>query len=112
MLAAFIVVDGVRRIVDQSARAHHGWALAALVALLIYGIALYFTVASVKGRERLHLRGERADVLLLVIALSPVLFSVAAVFLGAETWSLWMAFGLVCVLVGVWCYQHRRARRA
>jgi hypothetical protein len=112
VLAAFIVVDGVRRIVDQHARAQHAWALAALVAFLVYAIGLYVVVASVRGRKRLGFVGERAGTgpaLLLAIAVMPVLFAAAAVFLGAATWSLWMAFGLSCVLVGFWCYQQRHA---
>jgi len=34
-----------------------------------------------------------------------------AVFLGAAAWSLWMAFDIFCVLVGLWYYQQAHANR-
>jgi hypothetical protein len=52
VLAAFIIVDSVRGIVNRQAR-HHDWALAAFIAIMIYGITLYFIVASARGRQRL-----------------------------------------------------------
>jgi hypothetical protein len=78
---------------------------------MIYGIALYFIIASMKGRRRLGFHGERANnvpLVLLAIAWSQVLLSLGAVFLGAEAWSLWMAFGIFCILIGSWYYQQRR----
>ena len=76
VLAAFIVVDGMRRIVDQQARAYHGWAVAVLLALLAYAIAMYILLSSARGRQRLNFDGARAGsapVILLAIAWSPVL---------------------------------------
>src|SRR6266568_2788448 len=55
VLAAFIVVDGMRRIVDQQARPYHGWAAAVLLALLAYAIAMYILLSSARGRQRLNL---------------------------------------------------------
>jgi hypothetical protein len=103
ILAALIVVGSVSSTVDKHA-GHHVWALAALIGFMVYGVVLYFVVASMKGRQRLGFHGERAyaaPVVLLVIAWSQVLISLGAVFLGAETWSLWMAFGVFCVLIEV-----------
>jgi uncharacterized membrane protein len=51
VLAAFIIVDSVRGIVDRQAR-HHDWAFAAFIAIMIHGITLYFIVASARGRQR------------------------------------------------------------
>ncbi len=111
ILAALIAVGSVGSTVDNHAR-HHIWALAALIGFMIYGIALYLIVASMKGRQRLGFHGQRAQaapLVLVVIAWSQVLVSLAAVFLGAETWSLWMAFGVFCALIGLWYYQQKRA---
>ncbi len=105
VLAAFIVVDGTRRIVDQQARAYHGWAVAVLLALVAYAIAVFILVSSARGRQRLHFDGARAGsvpVILLAIAWSPVLLSAALVYFGAPTWCLWLAFVVFCVLVGAW----------
>jgi hypothetical protein len=110
VLAAFIVVDGVRRTVDPHMR-HNAWALAAFIAIMIYGIALYFVAASARGRQRLGFRGERVSavpVVLLAIAWAQILVSVGAVLLGAATWCLWIGFGIFCVLIGLWYYQQRR----
>jgi hypothetical protein len=115
VLAAFVAVDGTRRIVDQHARAHHGWAVAVLLALLAYTIAMYVLLSSARGRQRLNFDGARAGsvpVLLLAIAWSSVLLSVALVYFGASTWCLWLTFGVFCVLVGAWYHQVRRARTA
>jgi hypothetical protein len=115
VLAGFIVVDGMRRIVDQQARAYHGWAVAVLLALLAYAIAMYILLSSARGRQRLNFDGARAGsvpVMLLAIAWSPVLLSAALVYLGASTWCLWLAFGVFCVLVGAWYNQLRRVRSA
>ena len=115
VLAAFIVVDGMRRIVDQQARAYHGWAVAVLLALLAYAIAMYILLSSAWGRQRLNFDGARAGsvpVILLAIAWSPVLLSAALVYFGASTWCLWLAFGVFCVLIGAWYNQLRRARSA
>src|SRR6266581_4693511 len=57
VLAAFIVVDGMRRIVDQQARPYHGWAVAVLLALLAYAIAMYILLSSARGRQRLNFDG-------------------------------------------------------
>jgi len=98
-------------IVDKHAR-HHVWALAALIAFMAYGIALYLIVASGKGRKRLGFHGERAyaaPLVLLAIACSQILLAFGAVLLGAETWSMWMAFGVFCALIGLWYYQQKRA---
>jgi hypothetical protein len=112
VLAAFIVVDGTIRIVDQHARAYHGWAVAVLLALLAYAIAMYILLSSARGRQRLNFDGARAGsvpVILLAIAWSPVLLSAALVYFGASTWCLWLVFGVFCVLVGAWCNQLRSA---
>ena len=112
ILAGLVAVGGASSAVDKHAR-HHVWALAALMGFLVYGIALYLAVASTTGRQRLGFRGERAQafapLVLLAIAFSEVLISGAAVLLGAETWCLWMGFGVFCVLTGLWCYQQQRA---
>ena len=111
ILAALIAVGSASSTVDKHAR-HHVWALAALIGFMAYGIVLYLIVASTKGRQRLGFHGERAyaaPLVLLVIALSQVPISFGAVLLGAETWSLWMAFGIFCVLIGLWYYQQQRA---
>ncbi len=113
MLAAFIVVDVMRRIVDQQARAYHGWAVAVLLAFLAYAVAMYILLSSNRGRQRLKFDGARAGsvpVILLAIAWSPVLLSAALVYFGASTWCLWLAFGVFCVLVAAWYKQLRRAR--
>jgi hypothetical protein len=115
LLAAFIVVDGTRHIVNQHARAHHGWAVAVLLAVLAYAVAMYILLSSARGRQRLNFDGDRAGsvpVILLAIAWSPVLLSAALVYFGASTWCLWLAFGVFCVLVGAWYNQLRRARTA
>jgi hypothetical protein len=88
------------------------WALAALIGFMVYGIVLYLIVASTKGRQRFGFHGERAyaaPLVLLAIALSQVPVSFVAVLLGAEAWSLWMAFGVFCVLIGLWYNQQHRA---
>jgi hypothetical protein len=111
IVAALIAVGSVSSTVDKHAR-HHVWALVALICFMAYGIALYFIVASMKGRQRLGFHGERAyaaPLVLLVIAWSQVLISLGAVFLGAETWSLWMAFSVFCALIGLWYYRQQRA---
>lgn len=111
ILAALIAAGSASSTVDKHAR-HHVWALAALIFFMVYAIALYIIVASRKGRRRLGIHGERAyaaPLVLLGIACSQFLVSFGAVFLGAETWSLWMAFGVFCVLIGIWYYQQRRA---
>jgi hypothetical protein len=113
VLAGFIVVDGTRRIVDQQARTYHGWAVAVLLVLLAYAIAMFILLSSARGRQRLNFHGARAGsvpVILLAIAWSPVLLSAALVYFGASTWCLWVTFGVFCVLVGVWYNQLRRAR--
>jgi hypothetical protein len=49
VLAAFIVIDGTRHIVDQHARAHHGWAVAVLPAPLAHTIAKYILLSSARA---------------------------------------------------------------
>jgi hypothetical protein len=113
VLAAFIVVDSTRRIVDQQARTYHGWAVAVLLVLLAYAIAMFILLSSAKGRRRLNFDDARAGsvrVILLAIAWTPVLLSAALVYFGASTWCLWLTFGVFCVLVGAWYNQLRRAR--
>jgi hypothetical protein len=115
VLAAFIVVDSTRRIVDQQARTYHGWAVAVLLTLLAYAIAMFILLSSARGRQRLNFDGARAGsvpVILLAIAWSPVPLSAALVYFGASTWCLWLTFGVFCVLVGAWYNQLRRARSA
>jgi len=115
VLAAFIIVDGTRRVVDQQARAYHGWAVAVLLAFLAYAIAMFILLSSARGRKRLNLTAPGAGsvpVILLAIAWSPVLLSAALVYFGAPTWCLWLAFGVFCGLVGAWYNQERRARTA
>ena len=112
VLAALSVVNTMSHIVDKHAT-HHVWALAALIGFMIYGVAYYLILASPKGKERLGFHGERAyaaPLVLLAIAYSQVLIPIGAVLLGAETWSLWMAFIVFCILIGFWYYQHSTHR--
>jgi hypothetical protein len=50
VLAAFIIVDGTRRIVDQQARTYHGWTVAVLLTLLAYAIAMFILLSSAQGQ--------------------------------------------------------------
>lgn len=98
---ALIVVDAVRRVVDAHPRPDRVWPLIVLAAFAAYTIGVFVYLRSARGRARLERRGAASSVTqltFLALALTPVVVSVAAVFLGAPLWSLWVCWLLTCVL--------------
>jgi hypothetical protein len=88
--------------------------LATSVICIVAALIAVGVVSSTLDRQRLGFHGERAyaaPLVLLAIAWSQVFVSLGAVFLGAAAWSLWMAFGIFCVLVGLWYCQQAHANR-
>lgn len=110
--AALIVVDAARRAVERHARTEHSWPMLVLLAVVVYGVAVFAYFSSDAGQTKLAQSRNSPETapLLLALAIVPVIIAVPAVFLGAATWALWAAFAITCGLLAWWTEQHRRPR--
>jgi hypothetical protein len=113
-LLALVVVDAARRAVDGESRAEHWWPVVVLIVAVVYGSGTFVFFSSERGRSKLAQGSKSSPSLisqtLLALAMCPVILCIAAVFAGAPTWLLWVAFGLTCLMLARWAAQVRTGR--
>ena len=108
-LAALVVVDAGRRVIDQQPLVHRSWVGITLIAVLLYCLATFVLFLSPKGQK--SLRGRKGKPVPLsflgCLALAPTLLALGALFLGGSSWNLWLGFGVTLVELAGWVLAQR-----